>query len=413
MQEEKKYGFIPPVIESNHYVLGGASSLPKIILRPDANWEPYLPLYEPQFNANYDTDGCSVWGTENALETLFKHLTGNDANYSERYIYILGKVQPPGADVHHIAEVIRAQGMINDILLPFTASFQEFLQPDPMKVDYLVTGQQWLTKYQFGHEWVYTGITDQAIRLKLLKEALQYSPIGISVTAWYQNVDGRYYSPAGIPNCHWCVCYKIDEEGIHVFDSYDQSKKILTLDHDISFAKRYLLQYQTKKNSWLYEMFRQILIGFGVLQKESLAVQQPNLPAPVVPQVEPKPVIVSKISLDAFCIAIRDYEGKPGDLNYRNNNPGNCRCSKIGYRPIYGNVRCVNNFAVFPTYGQGMLYLNNIVKQKAVEHPNWTIYDYFALFHAPSVDHNDPKEYADAVAKHLGIPVTTTIGQLA
>jgi hypothetical protein len=117
--------------------------------------------------------------------------------------------------------------------------------------------------------------------------------------------------------------------------------------------------------------------------------------------------------LHTFCAGIRDFEGKPGDRNYRNNNPGNFKFSPVGYRAIYGHVtEDKGGFAVFPTAELGWLYLTNSVVQTAREHPEWTIYDYFALKHAPKKDGNDPARYAASVAARCGVPVTTTLGEL-
>lgn len=109
-----------------------------------------------------------------------------------------------------------------------------------------------------------------------------------------------------------------------------------------------------------------------------------------------------QVKLIDFCTYLRDYEGKPGDLNYRNNNPGNCRCSKVGYAASYGTVKCVNNFAVFSTYELGWLYLQNLVKERCAKHPTWTIKDFFANY-APTGDNNNPSLYAKNVAGRLGV----------
>jgi hypothetical protein len=69
-------------------------------------------------------------------------------------------------------------------------------------------------------------------------------------------------------------------------------------------------------------------------------------------------------------------------------------------------------FAKFPTYELGWEYLEASVHHTADEHPGWSIYDYFALKHAPKSDHNDPTAYAANVAAHCGVPVTTTLGEL-
>jgi len=138
---------------------------------------------------------------------------------------------------------------------------------------------------------------------------------------------------------------------------------------------------------------------------------------PVVAQVKsppeaPKtPVQAPNTTLITFCTAIRDFEGGPNNLNYKNNNPGNCRCSPVGYAPMYGEVKCVDNFAVFPTYELGWQYLQNLVHFRAVKHPEWTIIDFFENY-APTGDNNSPQNYAIFVAKRCGVPPTTTLKEL-
>jgi hypothetical protein len=116
--------------------------------------------------------------------------------------------------------------------------------------------------------------------------------------------------------------------------------------------------------------------------------------------------------LDTFCTAIRDYEGAPGDLNYKNNNPGNCRYSPVGYARIYGLVRRdSNNFAIFKDYATGWLYLQNLIKSKIEAHPSWTILDFFKNY-SPTSDGNDPEKYAEFVAKRCGVGVDFCIKHL-
>lgn len=127
----------------------------------------------------------------------------------------------------------------------------------------------------------------------------------------------------------------------------------------------------------------------------------------VLPLVSPKP----NNALVTFCTAIRDFEGFPGDRNYRNNNPGNCRCSPVGYLPKYGVVKCVDNFAVFQTYELGWEYLLNLVQHRAELHPNWTILDFFSNY-APSSDGNYPLKYASNVAKKCGVIPSCSLREL-
>ena len=389
----KTYGFIPSKIESDHYILGG-TGLPKTILQPLGNWEQYLPTYEPQFE-NFETAGCSVWGTQNAIETLMKRIEMEEPNYSERFTYILARVRPPGADPHAVAEVIRKDGLIDEALLPTdTATFEEFIKPDPMTQDLIDKGEEWLNKYDFGHEWIFTNNPSRQIRLPLLKEALQYSPVCISVSAWASDVNNLYVS--NFPNNHWVMCYGIEGDSILVFDTYDQSKKKLHPDHEIMMAKRYYIGPSTRqeKLSWIEMILNWIQEQINLLKKKDMT--------PYKPLEEVLPInTVGK--LEDFCLAIRDFEGKPGDLNYRNNNPGNIR-GRDG------------KFLKFPTYAQGWSYLKDYVtraatgKHKAYK-PDFTIKQFFNVY-APSSDNNQPDLYANWVASRIGLATTFQIKNL-
>ena len=254
------YGFVPPTIEEDNFILGGVFSLPKIVINPSGDWGAYLPEYEPQSSAKYDTHGCTVWGTLNALETLFKQ-QGKWFNFSDRFTYIMAGVRPPGSDPHKISQAIRHHGVIHQEDLPFMETFEEFIKPDPMKATHLVEGQKWLLRHSLGHEYVFKG----NMQKDKMIECLRYSPLGISVTAWRKNAVGEYSSD-GVANNHWCMCYKIDAIGRpHVFDSYDSSIKILSVDHEIKYCKRYYLsENKPQKDNWVINMLKALLKFIGL-----------------------------------------------------------------------------------------------------------------------------------------------------
>lgn len=112
--------------------------------------------------------------------------------------------------------------------------------------------------------------------------------------------------------------------------------------------------------------------------------------------------------LTELCLAIRDFEGwEEGSRSWRNNNPGNCRYSSVGYLPKYGEVkRDAQNFAIFKDYGTGWMYLKNLVFGKAQKHPEWNLVSFFKEY-APTEDNNNPQNYASWVAKKIGVNVFT------
>lgn len=237
------YGFVLKPKASDHFTFGAFDSLPKIVLQPDGQWDKYLPLYEPQAE-RFETYGCTVWGTQNALETLYKRLYGVEINADERYNYNCVGIEPPGADPHEVAESVRKDGLTFN-LLPIPDTLEEFKTPRPMSDIFLDKGRAWNCK--FGHEWVPTNIAS-------MKEALMYSPLCISVSAWFQDADGLYID-GGMPNNHWCTLYGYTEsEGKiywKVFDSYNHSQKILHPAHFIQAVKRYHLErVEVKPTFW-------------------------------------------------------------------------------------------------------------------------------------------------------------------
>lgn len=251
----KNYGFEVPQIAPEEYTFGGGQFVGEI-LRPDGQWDDFLPIYEPQAE-KYETSGCTVWGGQNQIETLHKYLFGVEPNYSERFNYILAEVTLSGKSPHVTYETFRNSGLINHELLSVPETYEEFITPKPMIRDFLNEGKKWLNQYEFKHDWVLTGTEDEEARIKILKEMLKYCPLGISVTAWYEQ--GGIYIDNSMPNTHWCVLYGYDEEKKlwKVFDSYDHSTKLLPFDHKISFAKRISL----KKNPGRFDLIQK-LVGF-------------------------------------------------------------------------------------------------------------------------------------------------------
>lgn len=64
------HGFIEPKLDREAYILG-SSSLPKIVIQPDGQWDKFLPAYEAQSNVLFDTQNCTGFGTTSAVEILF------------------------------------------------------------------------------------------------------------------------------------------------------------------------------------------------------------------------------------------------------------------------------------------------------------------------------------------------------
>ncbi len=256
------YGFVKPKKDLTAYVLGGLGDLPKVVLQPNGQWDEYLPTYEPQAE-HFETCGCTVWGTQNCIETILKKLTGKEYNFSERFNYILAGITCPGADPHYVSDVIKDNGLIENDLLPMTSTYREFCRPNPMGAEYLEAGLKW--NYDFKHDWVWdwwVSIPTIKEQQEKMMEALQYSPLGVAVFAWQQEGD-VYVRPAGAGDVHWCEIFGyVEGEYWKCFDTYDHSIKYLDWNFGFTFVKRYLLIEKKEiipTKSWVEDMVEKLI----------------------------------------------------------------------------------------------------------------------------------------------------------
>ena len=397
------------VIEQEAYILGSTSKLPNIVYREDSQWPEVA--YEPQAS-KYETSGCTVWGSETQIEMFTKAVYGVEPNYDERFTYLNANVTLRGANPQDVYESIRHDGLIDNEPLPET--YDEFSDRAYLTPQRIKSGQEWKDKkFELYHHWL-----DNTSKETIVEE-LKYSPIGLSVTAWYQDEEGLYES-RGQMNTHWCVCFGYLKEwkgkpGIYlkIFDSYDHSVKILHPDHRIAFAKRIFLRKREDGDNEIiqgtfYSLWVNGLLSFFADFIQSFKKQKEPIPVPEPPKVLPKPNYIN-----AFAKAIEIHEGYyEGSRSYRNNNPANAKY--VGQPDAVGQD--AQGFAIFPTYQVGFDYLCRVLRnacegKSKVYSPEMDLYDFFAKY-APREDNNDPIHYANTVANFMGIDATTQLKNL-
>lgn len=219
------------------------------------------PTYEPQVE-NYETNGCTVWGTQNAIEMIIMQKFGIEPNYSERYTYNVAEISPEGADPSKACEAIKKYGLVDALKLPVPETFEEFMTPRPMTPELLDLGRIWLEKYTFDYNPLWRISRGQKWKVERIKKALKRSPIGVAVTAWINRGDGVYHD-GGKPNNHWCVVVGYEERGWILFDSYDHSIKVYDYNSRIDIAYEYIVdnRYYTdySKGNLLRETLRSII----------------------------------------------------------------------------------------------------------------------------------------------------------
>lgn len=388
---KRSYGLLFEPVLPEDFVLGSDRSLNtkfsgRTVLRSDSDWRPWLPPYELQ-SPIFESNACASFGTSNTLEVLLRFLYTRVEDFSDRFLAKISGTDPKkGNSPKAVAEALRKNWATLEVEWPAAdaKTVEEFYAEIPENLKTLALGRK--AEWDFGYEYVGTGSAN-------IREALKYSPLGMSVPAWFKDENGKYYRPAGVGDNHWITAVHINEANeITILDSYEPFIKVLRSDFSPQVAFGYYLNRQIKVES-AWDNFLKWL--------RAIVFKEPTPPAVTIDHtVPPAPTV----SLEDFCLAIRAYEGWfPGSRSFKNNNPGNCRFSTKGYLAKYLPVlKDDKGFAVFKNYATGWTYLQNLVREKINAHPEWTLKDFFNSY-APSSDGNNPLVYAGWVAKQLNV----------
>lgn len=228
------YGYQTEDIKSEDYIFG-SGEIYAPILQADGQWDAFLPQDEVQNLNGIEPYACVTFCTLNCIETLLRRLFTQVENYSDRYTaYVTGTFKNKGNSPQTVAEYIRHNGAAFEKDWPFSTditSFDQFYETPP---SYLAAfAENFLDQFEFKHDYVPNNPTS-------FKAALKYSPLGVSVSAWY--MDNGLYVDKGIPNNHFCMIYGyLDGEHWKVFDSYDNTHKQLAWNFEFEVAKRYAI----------------------------------------------------------------------------------------------------------------------------------------------------------------------------
>ena len=250
-------GFIPAPIFTDEYIFGGNSKLQEQVLREDGDWSDYIPQFEDQYKNGVESMSCVSYGTLNAIEVLQEEKFGeHDVDYSERFISTLGGTTKQGNNPQKIAETVRKYGLIPEERLPFSGleTWEEYFADIPKNLKQ--EGKRWLWDWKFGHDWVITNNTRREEKNELLKDALKFSPIGVSVFGWAE-INGVYVKH-GSDN-HWCLLLNGDRDYWYVLDTYPSYIKKLEKSYDFGYAKRYTLN-RAEVGNWVFDLFRRFFV---------------------------------------------------------------------------------------------------------------------------------------------------------
>ena len=172
----------------------GYTGIDDKILRPDGQWDKYLPEFETQKQNNFDTYACVTYATLNCVETILLRKWGRTENYSDRFLAtVSGTVCNRGNHMARVANALINHGCCKEDVYPFSADIDtcsDYYAIIPEKVKKLAL--PFKNQYDFRWEWVEN-------TPETMKEALKYSPLTVVVhggkhlVELYGYVDGRYW----------------------------------------------------------------------------------------------------------------------------------------------------------------------------------------------------------------------------
>lgn len=394
------YGYKKPVFDfTKDYQLGGFTKVPAEILRPDGQWDAYLPTDEFQ-SLHFETNNCTAFATTNCIEAIMRRRM-NPSNYSDRFLGIVAGTTEEGNDPNTVAEAWRKNGAVDENDLPMTQTLAEYYKPRPMTEPYVSKGKDWLAKWKLRHEYVPGDAAS-------MKEALTYSPLGAAVSAWSQ-VNGLYVRFR--EDNHWITIYGY-EDGKYwkAFDSYDNTHKKLSWDFTFGTVKRYSVTVNDDLSilEQIVSLYSQVVSFLTVWLTEVKPLNDAE--TPVIVFEKPK-----ENRIHAWADAIQIYEGyAPGTRSYRNRNPGNLKYTSYT-RTLGPTGFDKQNFCIFPTVAVGYAalctFLSDAAKGELGAYRGVDLYGFFNRY-CPASDGNKPKHYAEYVSQQISVSPYTKIANL-
>lgn len=270
---KKGGGFISVPIMADEYRAGdefGRTLGARAVVNPRGDWRELVGVVaEHQSPHGFESMSCVTFGTLNAIEMLLHHKKLEcKPNYSDRFTSYLSGTTRNGNLPQKVCENVRHKGLLPERLLPFSdeiTTWEQFYSG--VTEDMKAIAQTFVAKYQFGHEWLITDgerMPIEEIQMSV-REALRYSPVGVSVYGWATDSEGLYVKPRGLRDNHWCIVVAIEDGNYVVLDQYpDESGsflKVLRGDYRFGVAKSFSIEKRVKVSFWarLLQLLQEVL----------------------------------------------------------------------------------------------------------------------------------------------------------
>lgn len=252
---EKNFGLIIEEPKDTDYILGD-KKIPTTILQKDGQWGDFLPAFEAQ-KKKIETMACVSFSALNCLETLHNRLFNEKINKSDRFLARMSHTGRNGNSMRNVAESVRKDGIVKESLWSYEniTSWSQYYKTIPNSI--IRKGKDWLKEYSVRYDWIYDSGLSIAQKQNRLMEALQYSPIQVSVYAYGRQKGGIFIEENRRHN-HAIIIYGY-KKGYYwkLFDSYKNEFKKFAWNYNFHYSLRFNLTKLNKKTMLeLYKDFK-------------------------------------------------------------------------------------------------------------------------------------------------------------
>lgn len=232
-----EFGLLNKRPEFSDWRLGGLTPVDFKLSNPEGDWSYYLPVDEIQNRWGFDRLACVTFSLLNCIEILYKHQTGHEKNFSDRFIAKLSGTTRNGNYLDNVFDTVRKNGIIEEYLYPDDAnSWDEYYKELPQEL--VDKAREFLKDQEIYREWV------RVDRKEDIFTALKSAPLQVTVRYAEGN---SLLNPVGDHN-HAVTIYNA-EKGHHweIFDHYTQTRKRYAWDYEFGAVLKPTLIKKTNK----------------------------------------------------------------------------------------------------------------------------------------------------------------------
>lgn len=380
-------------------------------------------------------------------------------NISDRYTAIMSGTTKNGNYFQKVAESLRKDGILPEKDFPFEGStFEEYHDASKITAAMKAKAQKAYEFLTLAYDWVFFDDVPELSEDQFNKatEALKTVPVqigiqtpathAISMVSLYKQNNNPYYKVFDhYPNYSFEGDGYRPHFGMRIFLTEKVAPIVVpktypeyVFNRDLTLGMRHA-DVKVLQQVLIVEGLMKAGLDtgyFGPITQQAVRSFQARYGIQTVGRVGPqtraklnalcqkKNSVEPSSKLDRWALAIQKHEGyfapgqnskyPKGTLSWQNKNPGNIRYAGLFAQMAIGKHPL--NFCIFETYEKGFEALKLLLTRAAtgkssVYDPEGDLYDFYSHY-APSADNNNPRAYAEAVAREIGVPATTKIKEL-